>query len=79
MTTELILEASSVRTAAACAGRRVLAVQDTTEINFAKWTGRRGLGPGGDGKTPGFFIHPVVAVDADEKAVLESVLVDLNR
>jgi hypothetical protein len=70
MTTELIFEASSVRTAAACAGRRVLAVQDTTEINFAKWERRRGLGPGGDGKTPGFFLHPVVAVDADEEAVL---------
>lgn len=70
MTTELILEASSVRTATACAGRRVLAAQDTTEINFAKWARRRGLGPGGDGKTPGFFLHPVVAVDADEEAVL---------
>lgn len=70
MTTAAIVEASSVRTAAACAGRRVLAAQDTTEINFARYSGRRGLGPGGDGKTPGFFVHPVVAVDADDEAVL---------
>jgi hypothetical protein len=70
MTTDLILEASSVRTSGACAGRRVLAAQDTTEINFAKSSRRRGLGPGGDGKTPAFFVHPVVAVDADEEAVL---------
>jgi hypothetical protein len=70
MTTGLIVEASSVRTAEACAGRRVLAAQDTTEINFVRWAGRRGLGPGGNGKTPGFFVHPVVAVDADSEAVL---------
>lgn len=70
MTSELIFEASSVRTSAACAGRRILAAQDTTEVNFAKWARRRGLGPGGDGKTPGFFLHPVVAIDADEEAVL---------
>jgi hypothetical protein len=70
MTPDLIIEASSVRTASACAGRRVLAAQDTTEINFTSWARRRGLGRGGDGKTPGFFLHPVVAVDADEEAVL---------
>lgn len=70
MTTEQILEASSVRTVSACAGRRVLAVQDTTSISFTRSAGRRGLGPGGNGKTPGFFLHPVVAVDIEEEAVL---------
>jgi hypothetical protein len=70
VTTAAILEASSVRTGAACAGRRVVAAQDTTEINFARYAGRRGLGPGGDGKTPGFFLHCVVAIDAEEEAVL---------
>lgn len=70
ITTEQILEASSVRTVSACAGRRVLAVQDTTAISFARSAGRRGLGPGGNGQTPGFFLHPVVAVDIEEEAVL---------
>lgn len=70
ITTEQILEASSVRTASSCAGRRVVAVQDTTAISFTRSAGRRGLGPGGNGKTPGFFLHPVVAVDIDEEAVL---------
>jgi hypothetical protein len=28
------------------------------------------LGPGGNGQTPGFFLHPVVAVDIEEGAVL---------
>lgn len=70
MTTDLILEGASLRTGRACAGGRVLAIQDTTEINFARFAGRRGLGPGGDGKTPGFFVHATVVVDATDEAVL---------
>lgn len=71
VTSEGVLEALGARTGEACAGRRVVAAQDTTEISFAgAGAGRRGLGPGGDGKSPGFFIHPVVAVDAQSEAVL---------
>ena len=59
------------RTAAACAGRRVVAAQDTSEINFDR---RRkpaaGLGPTGNTDIRGFFVHPVVAIDADDEAVL---------
>jgi hypothetical protein len=66
-----ILDASSGRTARACSGRRIVAAQDTTEINFAgRGAARRGLGPGSDGKSPGFFIHPVIAVDAEDEAVI---------
>jgi len=59
------------RTAAACKGRRVVAAQDTTEINFDRC--RRpaaGLGPTGNTDIRGFFVHPVVAVDAEDEAVL---------
>ena len=70
LSVDTIIEASSMRTVRACAGRRVVCAQDTSEINFARWAGRKGLGPGGDGKTPGFFVHPIVAVDAEEEAVL---------
>jgi hypothetical protein len=71
VTSQGVLEALGARTGAACAGRRVVAAQDTTEISFAsKSAARRGLGPGGDGKSPGFFMHAVVAVDAEEEAVL---------
>jgi hypothetical protein len=59
------------RTAAACNGHRVVAVQDTTEINFDRH--RRpaaGLGPTGNDEIRGFFVHPVVAVDADDEALL---------
>jgi hypothetical protein len=66
-----IVETLAVRTAAQCAGRRILAVQDTTEINFAgRDKKRRGFGPAGDGQTPGFFIHPVIAVDVESEAVI---------
>lgn len=66
-----IVDTLAERTAAQCAGRRILAVQDTTEINFAgRDKKRRGFGPTGNGKTPGFFIHPVIAVDVESEAVI---------
>jgi DDE family transposase len=66
-----ITETLATRTAEQCAGRRILAIQDTTEINFAgRDKKRRGFGPAGDGKTAGFFIHPVVAVDVETEAVI---------
>jgi hypothetical protein len=65
------------RTAAQCAGRRVLAVQDTTEFNFSGREKRRtGFGPGGDGKAAGFFMHPLIAVDVESEAMVG--LVDLT-
>jgi hypothetical protein len=65
-----IVETLAARTARQCAGRRILAVQDTSEINFAgRDKKRRGFGPAGDGKTPGFFIHPVIAIDVESEAV----------
>ena len=66
-----IVETLAERTAAQCASRQVLVVQDTTEINFAgREQKRRGFGPAGDGKTPGFFIHPAIAVDVATEAVV---------
>ena len=71
VTSEGLLEGLGFLTGEACAGRRVVAAQDTTEISFSsKAAGRRGLGPGGDGKSPGFFLHAVVAVDAHDEALL---------
>lgn len=68
---ERIVETLAARTALQCAGRRILAVQDTTEINFSgRDKKRRGFGPAGDGRTPGFFIHPVIAIDVETEAVM---------
>ena len=66
-----IIQTLGTRTGERCQGRRIIAVQDTSEINFSgRARARRGLGPAGDGKTPGFFIHAVVAVDRDDEAVV---------
>jgi len=71
VTPQAILEEAAERTARACRGRRVVVAQDTTEINFSGCDkGRRGLGPGGDGTSLGFFIHPLVAIDAEDETVL---------
>jgi len=71
VTHEEILATAGRRTASACAQRRIVAAQDTTEINFSgRARGRKGLGPAGDGKTPGFFCHGMVAIDADDEALL---------
>jgi hypothetical protein len=71
VTAEEIIETVGRRAAMACMGRRIVAAQDTTEINFSgRDRGRKGLGPAGDGKTPGFFCHAMVVVDADKEDLL---------
>jgi hypothetical protein len=53
------------------AGRRVLAIQDTSEINFSRQKRRKqAFGRGGNGTDPAFFIHPVLVVDADSGVIL---------
>jgi len=49
-------------------GRHILAISDTSEINLQAHQGRLkpdGLGVVGNNKDIGFFIHPTLAVDAD--------------
>jgi Transposase DDE domain len=61
---------AAVRTAAACRGRRVVAVQDTSEVDFTgRDRRRRDLGANASGGL-GFYIHPLIAVDRDSEAVL---------
>jgi hypothetical protein len=51
---------------AAAEGRHVLAIQDTSEINFATTANRRrGLGEIGKGNGRGVLLHPMLAVDAE--------------
>lgn len=68
--TELIAEARS-HLLAQVAGRRVLAIQDTSEINFSQHKRSKALfGTGGNGVDPAFFIHPVLVADADSGVIL---------
>jgi hypothetical protein len=58
-------------TSAASAGRHILAIQDTSKINFTTVPGRRrGLGEIGRGNTYGVSLHPMLAVDADSGNLL---------
>jgi hypothetical protein len=71
VTPEEILTTAGRRTAAACSGRRIVAAHDTTEINFSgRDCRRKGLGKAGDGKSLGYFCHGMVAIDADDEALL---------
>jgi len=71
VTTERVIESWSESTAAAAEGRHVLAIQDTSEINFATTAERRrGLGEIGKGNGRGVLLHPMLAVDAENGSCL---------
>jgi hypothetical protein len=57
--------------AKAAVGRHVLAIQDTSEINYEAQRGRkRRLGTVGNGTDVGLFVHPVLGIDADSEECL---------
>jgi hypothetical protein len=71
VTTARVIESWSEGTAAAAEGRHVLAIQDTSEINFATTANRRrGLGEIGHGNGRGVLLHPMLAVDAENGSCL---------
>lgn len=67
VTVERLIEGWSEQTRTAVAGRHVLAIQDTSEINFRTTQDRqRGLGEIGKGVGRGVLVHAMVAVDATD-------------
>lgn len=51
--------------------RHILGIQDTTEINYQAHAGRvTGLGTVGNGKDVGFFMHPMLLIDAELETCL---------
>lgn len=71
VTPDKLLAPHIARTIENVRGLRIVAAQDTTEINFAGRDARRkGLGPAGNGTAKGFFVHPLVAIDATSEAVI---------
>jgi hypothetical protein len=71
VTTERVIESWSEGTVAAAEGRHVLAIQDTSEINFTTTASRRrGLGEIGRGNGRGVLLHPMLAVDAENGSCL---------
>ena len=71
VTAAKIVEGWSRPTGAACTGRHVLAIQDTTEVRFPTTEQRRrGLGPVKKGNAYGVLVHAMIAVDAEDGACL---------
>lgn len=71
VTSAEMLTTAASHCAAKVAGRHVLAIQDTSEINYQAHAGRvRGLGPAGNGTDLGFFVHPVLAVEAGSGGII---------
>ena len=71
VTHQEILNVESERVAACAAGRDVLVIQDTTEINFSGHTGsKKGFGTVGNGEDIGLFLHPQFVLDATSGGVL---------
>jgi hypothetical protein len=65
VTVDRLIEGWSDQTASAAGGRHVLAIQDTSEINFRTTRQRRrGLGEIGKGVGRGLMLHAMLAVDA---------------
>jgi hypothetical protein len=71
VTLETLLAGWGEQTAVAAAGRHVLAIQDTSELNFRTKPGRqRGLGEIGKGVGRGLLLHAMLALDAGSDACL---------
>ena len=65
VTAEEIAETAEAHTARAVEGRHVLAIQDTTDLNFTKHAkSKSGFGVIGNGLDIGLYIHPVIVVEA---------------
>jgi hypothetical protein len=70
VTKEAIIEESSKRCSIAAKGKHVLAIQDTSEVNYQSHRGKLSrsdneLGPVGNDKDIGFFIHPTLVLERD--------------
>lgn len=71
VTVEALIEGWGAQTALACAGRHVLAIQDSSDLNFPTTAARRrGLGEIGKGVGRGLVLHAMMAVDAESRGCL---------
>jgi len=72
VTVDRLIEGWGAGASAACEGRHILAIQDTSEINFrTRPEDRRGLGEiHVQGSGHGLLLHAMLAVDADDGGCL---------
>ena len=70
VTEEALIKSASNRCTKNCENKHILALQDTSEINYQNHRGKlcntdKLLGPVGNNKDIGFFIHPMLALDRE--------------
>ena len=71
VTVAALIEGWGATTSVACAGRHVLAIQDTSEINYPTTNDqRRGLGKIGKGGGRGLLLHAMLGLDAENGELL---------
>jgi len=71
VTVEALLDGWGAELSQGCAGRHILAIQDTSEINFTTTKERsRGLGEIGKGSGRGVLLHAMLGVDAETGGIL---------
>jgi hypothetical protein len=71
VTPQEIMREASQKTGALAAGLHVLAIQESSELNYRKHARRlAGVGAVGNGRDIGLFVHPVLVLDAQSRACL---------
>lgn len=71
VTVEALLDGWGAELSQSCAGRHILAIQDTSEFNFTTTKERsRGLGEIGKGLGRGVLLHAMLGVDAETGGIL---------
>lgn len=71
---KILIDTSKEKSRYLCADKHVLVIQDTTEANLENHRNRiqrgTGIGPTGNGKDLGFFLHGSLVMDADSEVML---------
>lgn len=71
MSAEELIEHATSKVETLVDGQHVLAIQDTTELNYQAHAGRtQGLGTVGNGTDAGLFLHPMLTLNAEDGSCL---------
>jgi hypothetical protein len=71
VTSTELAETITMKSHALVKNRHVLAIQDTTELNYESKIKRiHGLGPVGNGQTHGIYLHSMIVVDSNEDSCI---------
>ncbi len=75
-----IIKALYEKTSKNVKGRHILAIQDTTELNYQSMEKKViGLGTVGNGTDKGFFMHPMIAIDAFDNSLLGLAAIKIHN